>query len=230
VAVSGEGQVQLVWNQGPTQAGSKNLVQPTEIWSQFSPDGGGRWTAPAHVPGFEDVGGAVSLSAHGAHWFHIVGVGKGTGGEGVLLYNLWDGGAWGEHEIFGLGQSATLGNAAVALVLPGTSRLVVSLRGWVIEQDGVGRFEVMATDRTVTAATAAAPAPTFTPLPTFTPAPTVTPQPTATSRPRLPTPEAVTVAPNQQTSSTAPLIIGGLLTVAIVLGVVIGRVVAARRR
>lgn len=230
VAVSGEGQVQIVWNQAPTQGGRKDFVQPTEIWSQFSPDGGGRWAAPALVPGLDDVSGPVSLSAYGARSFHIVGVGKGSGGESALLYNLWDGGAWGEREIFGLGQNATLGNASAALVLPGTSRLVVAIRSWVIEQDGVGRFEVMTTDRTVAAATAAAPAPTFTPLPTFTPTPTLIPQPTATSRPRLPTPEAVAAAPSQQTSSTAPLIIGGLLTVAIVLGVVIGRVVAARRR
>jgi hypothetical protein len=176
------------------------------------------------------MSGPVSLSADGAHSFHIVGVGKGIGGESALLYNLWDGGAWGEREMFGLGQNTTLGNAAAALVLPGTSRLVVAIRSWVIEQDGVGRFEVVTTDRTIAAATAAAPVPTFTPLPTFTPTPTLIPQPTATSRPRLPTPEAVAVAPGQQTSSTTPLIIGGLLTVAIVVGVVIGRVVAARRR
>ena len=229
IAVSGEGQIQIVWNQAPTQGSSQEL-QPTEIWSQFSPDGGERWAAPALVPGLDEVSGPVSLSADGARSFHIVGVGKGIGGESALLYNLWDGGAWGERELFGLGQNATLGNAAVALALPGTSRLVVAIRSWVIEQDGVGRFEVVTTDRTIAAATAAAPAPTFTPLPTFTPTPTPIPQPTATSRPRLPTPEAIAAAPSQQTSSTTPLVIGGLLTVAIVFGVVIGRVVANRRR
>ena len=230
VAVDGTGQVQLVWSQARTRGGSQDLNQTAEVWGQFSPDRGEHWTAPAAIGGFEQTSGPVDLTAQGTDRFYLVGVGQGIGNESTLLYAQWSGQAWGKRETFSLGQNATWGNAAIAAVPVGTGRLVVAMRSWVIEPDGVGRFEVMTTDREVVAASVVGPAPTFTPLPTFTPMPTDTPQPTATSRPRLVTSDAPPAAPNEPAPSQLPLVVGGVLAVALVLGIMVGRSVWVRRQ
>jgi len=221
-----EGQVHLVWNQARARGGS--TVLSAEVWQQFSLDDGQRWSEPARVRGFEEVSGPASLAAAG-EGLYLIAAGQGEGGESALLYAPWTGQAWGEGEIFGLGQNITPGNAAVAAVLPEKGWLGVALREFVLGQAGTAQFEVVATGREVPAVPVT-PAPTFTPLPTQTPAPTSTPLPTPTDRPQLRmtgTPQPVQSGP---LAGQEPLIVSGALAALVVAVVVLGRIVWGSRK
>ena len=228
VVASGTGRVYLIWNQARGLSGS--VSSSIEVWSQSSPDGGQRWTEAARVRGFEDISGPVSVASDGAGGLYLVGVGRTTSGESALLYSRWDGTTWSERQTFGLGQDATLGNAVVAALMPSAKWLSVVLRELVMNQAGTKQFEIVATGREVTTASAAAPAPTFTPLPTSTSAPTATPRPTATARPQLATTAMPQPAGQGPFQGQWPLVMGGVLAVVIVLGVVIARVIWVARQ
>ena len=225
VTVPSTGQVYLIWSQSQGRQASL-----TEVWGQFSPDGGGRWTEPKRVSGFEQVSGPAGLSSDDAGGIHLVGVGRATGGEGALLHATWDGQAWTRREALGLRQNVAPDSAAIGALATGTSQLVVLVRGQISEQDAVQQFGIVATGRQVVVVQAASPAPTFTPLPTSTSTPTATPQPAATPKPQLITTSVSPSAQSGQMSGQLPLIVGGVLAVVVVLGVVIGRIVGTMRR
>ena len=225
VAVSGVGQVYLVWNQTRARSEGVTSKQTAEVWEQFSPDSGQRWSEAARVRGFEEVSGPVSLVSNGAGELALVGVGSGASGESVLLYSRWDGRAWGERETFGLGQNATWGNAAVAAMAPSAGKLNVALREFLKLVDGSEQFGVAAIGRDVPVASAAVLAPTFTPLPTLTPTVTPTPRPTATLAPQVNLSGPAQPAERGSIKSQIPLVLGGTLVAIIVLAAVAWRVI-----
>jgi hypothetical protein len=225
VAVSGAGQVYLVWNQARVRSEGVTSQQSAEVWGRFSPDGGQRWSEAARVRGFEQVSGPVSLASDGVGGLTLVGVAPGASSESELLYSRWDGRAWSECEIFGLGQDATWGNAAVAVMVPNMSELNVVLRELLKLADGTEQFGVVAMGRDVQVTSAAAPAPTFTPLPTFTPTVTATPLPTATPAPQVNLSDPVQLAGRGSIKSQIPLVLGGALVAVIVLATVVWRVI-----
>jgi hypothetical protein len=236
VAVGSANQVYLVWNQARARSASTDVSPSAEVWSQFSTDGGKRWSEAARVRGFDQVSGPVGLTSDGAGGLYLAGIGQRTGGESALLYARWDGRAWGENETFGLGQNAAPGNAASAALVPGAGRLGVVVRELMRLPDsapqsgglqgGSAQFEVVATGQDVKVATAATPAPTFTPMPAQTPEPTATPSPTPTARPQV----SSTYLSRSANRSQLPLMLGIALAAVIVMGVVVGRVVWTGRR
>jgi len=229
VAVGGVGQVYLAWNQARTRIGGVASQQSAEVWGQFSPDGGLRWSEAARVRGLE-VSGPVGIASDGVGGLALVGVGPGATGESVLLYSRWNGSAWGEPETFGLGQTATWGNAAVAAMVPSMGKLSVVLREFLRQADGTEQFGAVAMERDVPVVSPAGPAPTFTPLPTFTPTITPTPRPTATPAPQVNLAGPAQPAERGSLKSQMPLVLGGALVVVVVLAVVVGRIVWAARR
>jgi hypothetical protein len=230
VAVGGAGQVYLAWNQARMHIGGVASQQSAEVWGQFSPDGGLRWSEAARVRGLGEVSGPVSIVSDGAGGLALVGVGPGATGESVLLYSRWNGSAWSEPETFGLGQTATWGNAAVAAMVPSMGKLSVILREFLRQTDGTEQFGAVATGRDVPVVSPAGLAPTFTPLPTFTPTITPTPPPTATPAPQVNLAGPAQPAERGSLKSQMPLVLGGALVVVVVLGVVVGRIIWAARR
>ncbi len=226
VAVGSANQVYLAWNQARALSAGASVLPSAEVWSQFSTDGGKRWSEAARVRGFDQVSGPVGLTSDSAGGLYLVGVGQRTGGESALLYAHWDGRAWGENETFGLGQNAAAGNAADAAFIPGGGRLGVVVRQLMQLPSGGTEFEVVATGRDVKAAAVAAPAPTFTPMPAQVSEPTATPSPTPTARPQV----SSTYLPRSANRSQLPLMLGIVLAAMIVMGVVVGRVVWTARR
>jgi hypothetical protein len=182
------------------------------------------------VRGFEEVGGPVGLVADGGGGLHLVGVGQRAGGESALLYTRWDGRNWDEPETFGLGQDAAPGSAVSVALDPQSGWLAVVLRTMVTEIERDSQFAVVATAREVAVTAALEPAPTFTPLPTHTPGPTATPRPTATARPQLTTTGVPQALNSGSLQNQEPLLLSAVLAMIIVLGVLMGQVVWARRR
>ncbi len=223
MAVSGTGQVYVVWNLARTRTEDTVTSYYAEVWGQFSPDGGQRWSEPARVRGFDAVSGPVGLTSDDAGRLYLVGVGVGAGGESALLYTQWDGRAWIAQEATGLGQNVTWGNAAVAIASKSAQRLSVVLR-LIVQGTGDGKqFDVMATGREISIASVAAPAPTLTPMPI--PAPTITPTPYPTPTPVPPlNPERVARSGTSPLQSQSPLILGGAIAVLVAIGTVVARI------
>lgn len=232
VAAADPSQVHLVWNRLRGQNdGGYSLA---EVWSQFSPDGGQRWSEPARVQALEEVSGPVGLAADEGGGLYLVGVGPGTSKQSVLLYSRWGGQAWTDAERSSLNQNDVAGNAATLVLLPQQGRLTAILREFVQASGSAGRFEIAATGRDIPLSAGAnlnrqtaQVAPTFTPFPTSSPMPTATLYPTATPRPQL-------AASGQRgierdpLQGRGPLLLGGALVAIIILIVIVGQVIRRR--
>jgi hypothetical protein len=219
--MAGANRMHVVWNQ-------TTLGGTVSLWGRFSSNGGEGWSAASQVSGMTGLSGPVGLAADSSGAAHAVAMGQGVRNEANLLYTRWDGQAWSRVETTGLANIATPGNAAVAVLVPAESRLVVLLREFVFDQSGRGRFDVRATDRQVAIGAAVA-APTYTPAPAKTPTPGATRQPTAT-----PTPELIfSQAPprgRDALSEQMPLLVAGALALLLVVGMTTVRAVLAGRR
>lgn len=231
VAVAGK-QVHVLWNKLRSDG-------TAELWSQYSTDGI-QWSQAGPLRGFDRLSGPVGIVADGAGALYVTAVGQGMNGESMLLYGRWDGATWGKSEGLALGQGATLGQGAAAVLTPAQSgkqkaesaavrRLVAVLRQSVLGSDGLLQFVIAASGRDVPAAPVT-PAPTFTPLPS--PTPTVTPTPRATPTPvrQFPMPETTPPAGGDLLAGQLPLLLGGSLALVLVLGAVLTRGLWGMRR
>lgn len=227
-------QIVTIWNE-QRSVNRSQAATPMTVWERFSPDGGDRWTDPVHVPGFDHVSGPVAIASEQNGVLFLTGLGQTTTGESSLLFAQRQGQGWDQHDTFGLGQDAVLGNAVAASLAPGVQRLNVVMRNWQTGRSGVGQFMTVAMMREISATIpGAAPAPTFTPLPesvqaiaatpTSAPASTVvatqTSAPTTTPKPEIP---AQSVSQPSGTGSLQPesvLVVSGVLTMVIVVAAI----------
>jgi hypothetical protein len=213
IAVLNDGGVYLAWNVA-AEVSDRTTPTPYEGWGQVSRDGGRQWSNPSAIPGFRKISGPLDLFANAAGLLHIAAMAEETDSQSVLLLARWADNNWRDLERVELGQEPTAGNAAALGLAPQTDRLNVLMRLYSWGQNNAGKFELAVTSRNVTPVVVA-PLPTFTPLPTATTPPTPTPLPTATLRPRLP---ETTQQPVTGSSGIPPLLLGGILAAAIVVG------------
>jgi hypothetical protein len=186
LALPGSGQLYVLWN----RRGNETVIRatsPYETWGRFSPDGGLRWAEARELPGFKDMTGKVSLGTDGAGRLYLSGISENAGGASELVYSSWAGQDWSQREALGIGQPAALGNQATVAVLPGAGQLVVLARTSVLSDSGRAQFEVISTDRKITAAPIVV-QPTLTPL-------TQSPASEAITQTLLPTPILPTPTP-----------------------------------
>lgn len=216
LVVPGPGLVCAVWLVNRNVA---NTATPFEAHYKYSPEDGQRWSEDALISGFDEVGGRLSLVGDGVGHMYALAVGQTPSGESALFYSSWTGVNWDSREVFGLGQNATAGSEAAAVLLPQNGQLTAVLRAPVLSREGVNQFEVVSAERTVTKVELAA-MPVFTPEPA-TPQPTVapsTPQATPTEPPRLfptATPEIPVAGPFTQRE----LILFGALIGVVIMGI-----------
>jgi hypothetical protein len=176
VVVWEPGKVSVVWNVASTVTRSGN-----EVWSQFSQDGGERWSAPERVPDLDNVDGPVAVVSSGDGQMYLTALGQGGGGQVAVMFSQWQGNKWGKVEVSNYGQPAEPGNTLALALRPDTGSLNAILRSFEPRPNGAGSFEVAAVSRDVTPAQLT-PLPTFTPQPTVESPPTPTPQPTPTAQ------------------------------------------------
>lgn len=217
IAVPTANQVLVAWNE--TRASDKaQTAAPMSVWERTSTDGGLQWVDASRVPGFEQVSGPIGVTSDQAGDLYFTGVGATSDSESNLLYAHRTGDKWNAQDAFGLGQKATLSNAATVALAPAVGELGVLMRGWVWQADGTGQFGVLAASREVSVTQVITPVATFTPVPL--PTATITPQPLPT-----PTPTQIQVATgvtqvNQGGSllGQSALVIAGILAGVIVIG------------
>jgi hypothetical protein len=218
VAVSGTGEVHLLWNEATGENAS---------WHQYSADGGLGWTRSERVPGLGTVPGPVGLMVNGSATMHLMGLGL-VSGEPALLYIVWDGQRWGRRDVFHLDLAGDTPVAGIsAALLPTLGQLDVVLRGEREDASKAMYTSLWHTERAVPAAVAT-PVPTSTPRPTETPLPTPVPTIAAT-----PTSSFSTAPPQSSGGSVAellPVLVPGALAVLVVAGGLALRFLRQRRR
>jgi hypothetical protein len=219
LAVMQPQQILLAWTQMDSRAN-----RTLNAWSQFSPDGGSRWSDPAAVHGFENVNGPIDLATDGSQ-VYLLGTGQLTSNEGTLLAAHWAGADWSDVDSVPIGQPAVPGNAATGAI--GGQHLNTLLRAWMSDRSGGGDFAALATDRTLPVSAPITPAPTFTPMPTPIPAPTS--MPTATPKPRVLSNQSQPKVSTGLLSNFEPLILPAILVAAIAL-FALSRAIVTRRR
>jgi hypothetical protein len=207
VAVSGAGQVHLLWSEADERRA---------WWHQWSS------VRPERVRGFEGVLGPVGLLSDGVETLHLVGLGHDDAGEPALLYTTWMDGSWGEREALRLepGGDVKPGLAAVLHAVQG--QLDVVFRN---ERKGEGETNLAGlwhTGRAVPPVNVP-PAPTPTPQPTATPFPTSTPTPTPMPTVNLDVPPPPPSATLGVIDLPLPILGGGVLAASIVVGILVVR-------
>jgi hypothetical protein len=224
VVVWESGKVGTVWNVASTITRSGN-----EVWSQFSQDGGERWSAPERVPELDNVDGPVAVVSAGDGQMYLTALGQGGSGQVALMFSQWQGNRWGKVEVSSYGQPADPGNTLALALRPDTGSLNAVLRSFELRPNGAGSFEVAAVSRDVAPAQLT-PLPTFTPQPTVAPLPTPTPQPTPTAQLVIGSTAAPRGAMDAATSISNALLPSILLAAGvIILGTVIALYLLRRR-
>ena len=215
VIVPAAGQVYIAWCQSGTN-----------VRSQFSPDGGQRWSPSVAIRQFSQVNCPVSLATDMQGQMHLAATTANTGDESILLTASWNGQSWTQPDQYALGQKSNSGNDVIIALVPQVNRLSAVIKLWSQNAAGGSGFEIVATDRETPAVGVLQPAPTFTPMPTVTPDPTATP--IATEIPTL-TPNDRALRPPTGSSGPPPMVLGGALA-AIIVVVVVARVIWVKRR
>ncbi|HTP08225.1 MAG TPA: sialidase family protein, partial [Anaerolineae bacterium] len=218
VIVPVAGQVYLAWCQ--TDAGTSN------VYGQFSLDGGQRWSPPASINQFDHAACPVSLATDGLGQMHLASTAANTGDESILLTAAWNGQAWSQPESYALGQRANSNNAAASVLVPQADRLSALIKLWSQQSQAGSGFDIVATDRQIPVVGVMQPAPTFTPMPTATATPTATPAPTEI--PKL-QPNDRGLKPPTSGGGPPPLVLGGALAGVIVV-IVVARIIWLKRR
>jgi hypothetical protein len=219
VVVPGPGQVYLAWNQ--TNKQNPISSAPMMVWGQFSPDAGERWTKAEGTRGFDNISGPAGFVSDGAGSLYLTALGQQGNAESALLFSRWDGQSWRDLETFGLERPTAIGDSAVPAASTAAGRLGVLMRLWNEAQDGTEKFDLVVTDRTITA-TSLLPLPTFTPVPTpiATLEPTPTSMPTATAQPTVVQTDTPRGEETSQPQGPGAIVISGALAAIIVAGAV----------
>ena len=217
VTVPVANQVLVAWNETRT-SDKAQAAAPMSIWERTSIDGGMQWVDASRVPGFEQVSGPIEVASDQTGALFFAGVGMTSDGESNLLYAQKKGDKWGDQDAFGLGQKATLSNAAAAALVPTAGQLGVLMRGWVWQADGSGQFGVLAATRGVSVTQVITPVATFTPVPA--PTATVTPEslPSPTSTQVQLAAGTAQMSQGGSSSGQSALVIAGILAAVIVIG------------
>ncbi len=225
-------QIHLVW--------IKTATAGTELWHQWSPDGGETWSAPARVPNLRNISPGVGLAADGNGVVYLVGIERTQQDSAALFYLRWDGQGWVDRESVPLGYdpadpsalppSGVSGQAGATAILfasgpgeqaggehvggehVGSPLLGVFYRVRAPIEGGGSHYVVGYTQRPIEGSVMA-------PVPTFTPRAVEAAAPTATAAPALtpiPTPDLAGI-PAPGSKGNIWLQIGGVLVGMIVV-------------
>lgn len=231
VAVSGAGQVHVLWNEASGGG----------AWHRWLADVSTAqgWTHAVQVPGLGDVLGPMGVAIDGAGVLHLAGLGYHTSGEPALLYTTWNstavgfmGGQWGTLETFRLGLEPS-GPGISAALQSTLGRLDVVFCGRSLGGDETAPVDLWHTGRAIAPAAPSLPAvipdrPAEKPLPTSTQEPSLTPTPEV---PPTMTPDLSGSTPSTgSTGLPLPLLLGGGLSALIVVGVLGTHFLLTKRR
>jgi hypothetical protein len=214
VAVSGAGHVHLLWNEANERRA---------LWHQWSS------VRPERVLGFEGVPGPVGLLSDGVETLHLVGLGHDAAGEPALLYTTWRDGSWGERETLRLEPGGDVKPGLAAVLEAAQGQLNVVFQNERKGEGEMNRAGLWHTGRPVPLVNVPL-APTPTPRPTATPPPTSAPTPTPMPTVSLDVPPPPPSAALGPIDLPLPILGGGIVAAAIVVGVLVVRAWWSGRR